>query len=299
MKTARPRRAESSAADAPNDVAKGHVSTGNTRDRAARPEPALPCSTRRRSFRAMRVLLAEDDSQLRASIMRGLREASFAVDPAGTGAQALSLATANEYDAIILDVLLPGKSGIIVCRAIRERGNQVPILMLTALDAVEHRIAGLDSGADDYLTKPFDFGELLARLRALTRRRGEVMAPRIVVGDLVIDTLRHSVSRRRPRHRPHRERIRVPPPSRPQCGTRRQPRRADGARLGRRAQHLLEHHRRLRQPACAARSTTARRSRCSRRCAAADSFSKRRRRSRRARRSTDQSARRRRAPRRG
>ena len=77
---------------------------------------------RRRNFRAMRVLLAEDDSQLRASIMRGLREASFAVDPAGTGPQALSLATANEYDAIILDVLLPGKSGIIVCRAIRERG---------------------------------------------------------------------------------------------------------------------------------------------------------------------------------
>ena len=143
----------------------------------------------------MRILLAEDDSQLRASIMRGLREASFAVDPAGTGAQALSLAMANEYDAIILDVLLPGKSGIIVCSAIRERGNQVPILMLTALDAVEHRIAGLDSGADDYLTKPFDFGELLARLRALTRRRGEVMASRIVVGDLVIDTLRHSVNR--------------------------------------------------------------------------------------------------------
>jgi len=143
----------------------------------------------------MRVLLAEDDSQLRASITRGLREASFAVDPAGTGAQALSLATSNEYDAIVLDVLLPGKSGIVVCRAIRERGNQVPILMLTALDAVEHRIAGLDSGADDYLTKPFDFGELLARLRALTRRRGEVMAPRIVVGDLVIDTLRHSVNR--------------------------------------------------------------------------------------------------------
>ena len=143
----------------------------------------------------MRVLLAEDDSQLRASIMRGLREASFAVDPAATGAQALSLATSNEYDAIVLDVLLPGKSGIVVCRAIRERGNQVPILMLTALDAVEHRIAGLDSGADDYLTKPFDFGELLARLRALTRRRGEVMGPRIVVGDLVIDTLRHSVNR--------------------------------------------------------------------------------------------------------
>jgi len=143
----------------------------------------------------MRILLAEDDSQLRASITRGLREESFAVDPVGTGTQALTLAAANDYDAIILDVLLPGKSGIVVCRTIRERGQQVPILMLTALDAVEQRIEGLDSGADDYLTKPFDFGELLARLRALTRRRGEVMSARLVVGDLVIDTLRHAVTR--------------------------------------------------------------------------------------------------------
>jgi DNA-binding response OmpR family regulator len=144
----------------------------------------------------MRILLAEDDSQLRASIMRGLHEASFAVDPAATGPQALTLAAANDYDAIILDVMLPGESGIVVCRAVRERGSKVPILMLTALDAVEHRIAGLDSGADDYLTKPFDFGELLARLRALTRRRGDVLSPRVVVGDLTIDTLRHAVSRR-------------------------------------------------------------------------------------------------------
>src|SRR5436305_8050887 len=104
----------------------------------------------------MRILLAEDDSQLRASIMRGLREASFTVDPAATGTQALTLATANEYDAIVLDIMLPGKSGIVVCRAIRERGSKVPIIMLTALDTVEQRIAGLDSGADDYLTKPFD-----------------------------------------------------------------------------------------------------------------------------------------------
>ena len=156
---------------------------------------ALPSPGPHRSFHVMRILLAEDDTQLRASIMRGLREASFAVDPAATGTQALTLAATNDYDAIILDVLLPGKSGLVVCRAIRERGSQVPILMLTALDAVEHRIAGLDSGADDYLTKPFDFGELLARLRALTRRRGEVQSPTLVVGDLVIDTLRHAVTR--------------------------------------------------------------------------------------------------------
>ena len=143
----------------------------------------------------MRILFAEDDRQLRTSIARGLREASYVVDQAATGPQALALAAAKEYDALILDVLLPGKHGDVVCRAIRERGSRVPILMLTALDGVEQRIAGLDAGADDYLTKPFDFGELLARLRALTRRRGEVIPSPLVVGDLVIDTLRHSVQR--------------------------------------------------------------------------------------------------------
>jgi DNA-binding response OmpR family regulator len=143
----------------------------------------------------MRILFAEDDRQLRTSITRGLREASYAVDQVSTGTQALSAATATEYDAIILDVLLPGKSGIVVCRAIREKGSRVPILMLTALDAIEQRIEGLDAGADDYLTKPFDFGELLARLRALTRRRGDVLPQQITVGDLVIDTGRHSVRR--------------------------------------------------------------------------------------------------------
>ena len=145
----------------------------------------------------MRLLLAEDDRQLRAAIVRGLREASYAVDQAGTGPQALALAAANEYDAIILDILLPGKSGLVVCHAIRARESEVPILMLTALDSVEQRIAGLDAGADDYLTKPFDFGELLARLRALTRRRGEVLSSELVVGDLVVDTARRSVRRRR------------------------------------------------------------------------------------------------------
>jgi two-component system copper resistance phosphate regulon response regulator CusR len=141
----------------------------------------------------MRLLFAEDDRQLRASITRGLREASYTVDQASTGAQALALAASKQYDAIILDVLLPGASGIVVCRTIRERGDRVPILMLTALDSVEQRIAGLDAGADDYLTKPFDFGELLARMRALTRRHGD--APTIAIGDLVIDTRRHAVRR--------------------------------------------------------------------------------------------------------
>ena len=145
----------------------------------------------------MRILFAEDDRQLRTSIVRGLREASYAVDQAGTGPQASSLAAANEYDVIILDVLLPGNDGLAVCRSIREQGNQVPILMLTALDGVDQRIAGLDAGADDYLTKPFDFGELLARLRALTRRRGDVLPATLVVGDLAIDTSRRSVRRNR------------------------------------------------------------------------------------------------------
>jgi two-component system copper resistance phosphate regulon response regulator CusR len=145
----------------------------------------------------MRILFAEDDAQLRASIARGLREASHAVDEAGSGPEALTLANAGDYDAIVLDLMLPGKDGIAVCQDIRghERGRRVPILMLTALDTVDQRIAGLDAGADDYLTKPFDFGELLARLRAITRRRGDISAPQLVVGDLVIDTSRHRVTR--------------------------------------------------------------------------------------------------------
>jgi two-component system copper resistance phosphate regulon response regulator CusR len=145
----------------------------------------------------MRVLLAEDDRQLRTAIARGLREAAVAVDQAATGTQALTLALENDYDLIILDILLPGKDGISICRAIRKKGGQVPILMLTALDSIDQRIEGLDAGADDYLTKPFDFGELLARVRALTRRKGEVLGTQLAVGDLVIDTARHSVRRNR------------------------------------------------------------------------------------------------------
>jgi DNA-binding response OmpR family regulator len=143
----------------------------------------------------MRLLIVEDDRQLRQSVARGLREDSYAVDQAGDGAQALDMTSAHEYDAIILDILLPGIDGIEVCRRLRAAGLTTPILMLTALDAVEQRIAGLDAGADDYLTKPFDFGELQARLRALTRRRGDVLAPDLVVGDLVVDTRRHAAHR--------------------------------------------------------------------------------------------------------
>ena len=145
----------------------------------------------------MRILLAEDDRQLRASVVRGLRESGYTTDQAASGTQALALAGSNEYDAIILDILMPGRSGLEVCAALRTSGSRVPILMLTALDAIEHRIAGLDAGADDYLTKPFDFGELLARIRALTRRGSDIPGQKIEVGELVIDVARHSVHRGR------------------------------------------------------------------------------------------------------
>lgn len=143
----------------------------------------------------MRILCAEDDRQLLTAVARGLREEGYEVDEATSGPEALSLALAGSHDLIILDILLPGKSGIAVCQALREKGVRTPILMLTALDAVENRIAGLDAGADDYLSKPFDFGELGARLRALARRHGETATARITVGDLVVDAARHSVHR--------------------------------------------------------------------------------------------------------
>lgn len=143
----------------------------------------------------MRIAFAEDDRQLRSAVARGLREAGYVVDLASTGPQVIALVAEQAYDAIILDVMIPAPDGLAVCRMIRAEGNRVPILMLTALDAVDRRIAGLDSGADDYLTKPFDFGELLARLRAIVRRHGEPAAPSLSVGTLVIDTRRHQVTR--------------------------------------------------------------------------------------------------------
>ncbi len=143
----------------------------------------------------MHVLLVEDDRPLRVSVARGLREASFRVDEASTGDEGLAMAETESYDAIILDILLPGLDGVAVCRKIRARNDWVPILILTALDAVEQRITGLNAGADDYLGKPFDFGELLARLRALTRRRERELAPEIQIGDLHVDTRRRQVRR--------------------------------------------------------------------------------------------------------
>ena len=143
----------------------------------------------------MRVLLVEDDERMARFITRGLREASYAVDLTTNGDDALYQSWINNYDAIILDVMIPGRDGFAVCRELRARGARLPVLMLTARDAVEDRITGLDLGADDYLTKPFEFGELLARLRALLRRGDELKPDRIGIGDLEIDTRARRVVR--------------------------------------------------------------------------------------------------------
>ena len=137
----------------------------------------------------MRILLVEDDPSAAHVLAKGLREQSYAVDVAGDGVVALFQAGTNDYDGLILDVMLPLVDGLTVCRAIRETGSAVPILMLTARDAVEARVEGLDAGADDYLIKPYDFRELTARLRALIRRGHQPVLPeRLVVGPLTIDT---------------------------------------------------------------------------------------------------------------
>ena len=137
----------------------------------------------------MRVLLVEDEPHAAQVLAKGLREQAYAVDVAADGEAALFQAGTSDYDALILDLMLPRVDGLAVCRSIRDAGSAVPILMLTARDAVESRIEGLDSGADDYLVKPYDFGELLARLRALIRRgRQPVLPQRLEAGVLAIDT---------------------------------------------------------------------------------------------------------------
>src|SRR5262245_34802647 len=128
-------------------------------------------------------------------IRRGLAKEGIAVDAAASGDEALALVSATRYDAIVLDVILPGMSGFEVCGALRNRGIWSPVLMLTALDAVEDRVAGLDSGADDYLVKPFAFAELLARLRALARRGERERPPVLEAGDLQLDPATRRVLR--------------------------------------------------------------------------------------------------------
>ena len=143
----------------------------------------------------MRVLIVEDDLRMASLVRRGLTGEGLAADVAASGEDALWLAQAHPYDAIVLDVMVPGLDGFETCRRLRGSGVWTPVLMLTARDAVEDRVAGLDSGADDYLVKPFAFAELLARLRALARR-GEGERPAVLaVGDLRLDPATRGVRR--------------------------------------------------------------------------------------------------------
>ena len=136
-----------------------------------------------------RLLLVEDDVKLAKTLERGLEREGYSVDIAYSGDEALSRTSTRDYDTVILDVLLPGTDGLAVCRALRERDRWVPVLMLTALGEVSDRIGGLDAGADDYLVKPFDFGELLARLRALIRRGPSERPVPLQLGGLKADPL--------------------------------------------------------------------------------------------------------------
>ena len=143
----------------------------------------------------MRVLLVEDESRIADFVARGLGEQGYAVDVATDGDEALEWARVADFDVIILDVMLPVRDGLEVCRTLRDRRVRAPILMLTARDAVEDRVRGLDSGADDYLVKPFAFVELLARIRALIRRPAEISADVLEIGDLKFDATTLEVSR--------------------------------------------------------------------------------------------------------
>jgi len=143
----------------------------------------------------MRILVVEDEPRMANVIARGLREQSYAVDVAQTGNDGLYQSSINDYDLILLDVLLPERDGFEVCRELRARGSATPILMLTARAAVDDRLTGFDAGADDYLTKPFSFRELLARVRALLRRDARLQPDVFEIADLIIDSASHRVSR--------------------------------------------------------------------------------------------------------
>ncbi len=143
----------------------------------------------------MRILLVEDEKRIASFVARGLKEERYVVDVAHNGEEGLFQAQVNPYDLIILDVMLPGKDGFTVCREIRKTDHQVPVLMLTARDTVPDKVRGLDAGADDYLTKPFAFEELLARVRSLLRKRQAVKTTLLKVSDLELDQITHKVRR--------------------------------------------------------------------------------------------------------
>src|ERR1700730_14369972 len=143
----------------------------------------------------MRILLVEDEPRVAHFVAKGLREQSYAVDGATDGEDALYKLSLDEYDLVILDVMLPLRDGFQVCRELRRQGIRTPVLMLTARDAVDDRVSGLDSGADDYLSKPFEFKELLARIRALLRRAKEFRPEVLRIADLTVNTANHAVAR--------------------------------------------------------------------------------------------------------
>ena len=143
----------------------------------------------------MRLLVIEDEHKIANSIKKGLEQESFAVDVAFTGSQGFDLASTEEYDLIVLDLLLPGMNGIEICNKLRGQQIHTPILMLTAKGQVEDKVTGLNAGADDYLTKPFAFEELLARIRALTRRPTNNLGAILSTGDLTLNTLTYEVKR--------------------------------------------------------------------------------------------------------
>jgi DNA-binding response OmpR family regulator len=144
----------------------------------------------------MRLLLAEDDAQLGRTLTKGLRQEAYAVDIVADGENAMQHALINEYDVIILDVMMPRRDGFSVCRELRRNGSRTPVLMLTARDTIADKITGLDAGGDDYLTKPFEFAELLARLRALLRRRTtDLLAAEVRIGSLRMNMASHAVDR--------------------------------------------------------------------------------------------------------
>ena len=143
----------------------------------------------------MRILIVEDEKKIAAFLKRGFKEEGYVVEVAEDGLKAQSLAEANEHDLIILDIMIPGQDGLAVCRKLREKGNAVPIIMLTAKDQLKNKVEGLDAGADDYVTKPFAFEELLARVRAVVRKAGSGRAALIKADDFEIDPVTHKVKR--------------------------------------------------------------------------------------------------------
>ncbi len=143
----------------------------------------------------MRILLVEDDTSVASFITKGLKEEQYAVDATADGEEGFQMASTIPYDLLILDVMVPKMDGFTICRRLREKGSTTPILLLTARDRVEDRVTGLDTGADDYLTKPFAFPELLARIRALLRRGNTQPATRLAAADLELDPIAHRVWR--------------------------------------------------------------------------------------------------------